>query len=115
MKFCDNHWESLKDAIEIRSLSHLVSKNEEDAAARIQKELDGKHSLDNYDPLLNAYWMLMQKAVEMGGIYMMSNDNICPLCEVRNNLGLLEDIRWINGCCDSILVFCEENNLVKVQ
>ena len=113
MKFCDPHWVTLRTAIEIRGLMRLVAKEGATAAENIHAELQG----EDYDPLMNAYWMLTNQALKMGGLYLMHVDeqgiHYCPLCEVDKNGGNAEE--WISGCTDSILKHCRENGLTTPQ
>lgn len=113
MKFCTNHWEALRKAIEDRGLSHLVAKDGETAASNMKAELEGQKSPQNYDPLMDAHWMITNRALKMGGLYLMTVDadgnHYCPLCEVGKHGGNPQE--WIDGCTDSILAHCQTNGL----
>ena len=109
MKFCENHWKALQDAIRARDLWHLVNDGES-AIERIKAELKGKASLATYDPLLDATSMIYGRAIEAGGVYLLTGP-YCPLCEADkyNGAGTAEE--WIDGCADAILGYCEDNGL----
>ncbi len=124
MKFCMPHWAELKTAIDIRGLSHLVAKDGKVAADRLKDELMGVATKDTYDPLMNAHNMITCRALEAGGLYLLTGD-FCPLCELDTHLPALdekgqprpnsenkESTNWINGCTDSVLNHCQELKLV---
>lgn len=121
MKMCDMHHEVLKKAIEDRGLMGLVSKDGETAVESLKSSLEGSEDLSNYDPLLNASFMICSRALQSGGIDLLMADGegeneICPLCEAKKG-GESEgypglDLHWVEGCTDSILKFCQDNKLV---
>ena len=112
MKFCDDHWSRLRAAIEARGLSHLVAKSGEAAHARMTAELNGTADSSTYDPLMNAHWMITNRALQMGGLYLMTGD-YCPLCEVVKHTEPAADVEWIDGCTDSVLAYCREHGLIQ--
>jgi len=114
MKFCQDHWNKLKQAIEERGLMHLVAPDSQTAMENIKEELAGTNTIENYDPLMNATHMIYGRAIECGGLYLMTGD-FCPLCELEKYTQKGEDQVWINGCCDSILEYCRENRLVPLK
>lgn len=83
MKACKEHWDQLRDKIKERGLDHLVSKDGEQAINRLKKELDDQHHIQ--DPLLSAWFSIMNNALSMGGMYLLGRDengnHYCPMCE----------------------------------
>lgn len=110
MKFCMPHWNALREAIRSRKMWVLVAPNGLAASRRIQDELDGVETDATYDPLMAAHWMISNKALEYGGLYLMTGD-YCPLCEVavHGPDGIAEE--WINGCTDSILEYVKSKHM----
>lgn len=107
-------------------MAHLVKKSGKEAFEVMKKELAGTDDLIDYDPLLSAHWMIMGRALEVGGLYMMGVDEkgegYCPLCELNKNVpketvmpGEIPATTWIQGCTESCLIFCQENGLVPVK
>ena len=92
MKFCQPHWDKLKDAIKVRGLFDLVAKDGKEAMEQAKGQLEGKEqTLENFDPLMAAHWMIVSNSMEMikgiGGnplALMMSDPEHpeleCPIC-----------------------------------
>lgn len=123
MKFCQKHWDMLRSAIEARGLMHLVAKSGEAAMERAVEEVEGRADDTSYDPLMSAHWMISGRAIEMGGLYLMTGD-LCPICEVVENTshwpreGESEPVgaawvekQWIEGPADAALAYCQERGL----
>lgn len=59
MRFCQAHWDALREKIDEKGLSSLVSESGEEIARRTVRELEeGEHTIDNYDPLMAAHWAI---------------------------------------------------------
>ncbi len=119
MKFCIPHWNALRKAIESRGLSHLVAKTGEDAAKRLTAEVKGTATDRTFDPLMSAHNMIVGRAIEMGGIYLLTGE-YCPICEAVKHKP--EDVtvevveaHWIDGPADGVLEYCREKKLVLAQ
>lgn len=120
MQFCKVHWEQLRTAIKERGLDHLVSKSGEEAVQRMVEEIEGVESNNNFDPLIAAHNMILDRALQMGGLYLFSGD-YCPICEVMKHMdGKPGDITgrlwsakeiefdWINGPANAVLEHCRQ-------
>jgi hypothetical protein len=79
MRFCQPHWDSLRAAIAARGLSALVADSGDKAAANLASEVEHGRTIDNYDPLMAAHWAIVNNAMDMAGLVIMTED-ICPLC-----------------------------------
>jgi hypothetical protein len=122
MRFCQQHWDTLREMVISKGMGTLIAKSGEDVAARVQEELEGTATNATYDPLMSAYWGITNRALEMGGLYLMGRkpgdgEEYCPLCEVEEQGIRFESkpgaaLAWMEGCTDSILVYCRENNLL---
>ena len=124
MRLCQKHWGELREAIRARGIYHLVAKDGESAMKRTVSEINGTADDSTFDPLMAAYWAITGRAMELGGLYLMGQDEnkneYCPLCELdkfaRNEDGSqpipAASTQWINGCCDAQLRYCEEKGLV---
>lgn len=108
MKFCQDHWNNLREAISARGLDHLVARSGEEAIQRAEQEINNTATDANYDPLMSAHWMIMGNALQGSGLYLMTGD-YCPLCEVNKYGG--SDQEWIDGATDAVLEYCKENYL----
>lgn len=85
MRFCMPHWEKLRAAIDDRGLSHLVSRNGQQAMQSFVKDIEGTADpLLDFDPLLAANNMIWSKALEVGGLSIMAPNedgtDRCPIC-----------------------------------
>lgn len=117
MKFCQSHWDELRQAIDDRGLSHLVAKDGVAAAKRLVFELEGTDKPDDYDPLMAANWMISGRVLEEVGLVMMMGD-YCPLCMVEDEgqrrgqrAGLASE--WIKSCTDSVREYCVYLGLIE--
>ena len=55
MEFCQPHWNALRQAINKRGLSTLVSEGGEQAALKVRRQVEEGVTLDTYDPLMGAH------------------------------------------------------------
>lgn len=93
MRFCQDHWDRLRAAIDERGLSHLIAPDGKTAMMQMADQLkraeagDEPHTPVNYDPLMSAHWAIVNNlgdaARQHGGpgaaLYILTGD-ICPLC-----------------------------------
>lgn len=117
MKICAAHWQQLRDALDARGLTHLISKDGEALTEIVMDELNGVPKQERgYDPLYDANMMIWSRALQMGGLYLMTQkadgSEYCPLCEVEVHLGEGMATEWINGCTEAIRKHCQEQGLV---
>lgn len=90
MKFCLDHWDQLRAAIDGRGLTALVSDGGAEAAHRMRRELAGETSIDSFDPLMGAHNLIvsnaMQTIADVGGDPLVllapdaPDDVQCPVC-----------------------------------
>jgi len=80
VRFCQQHWGALRAAIDARGMSHLVAKDGHQAVENMVLELEGREQEALFDPLMAAHNMIARKALEHGGLYMLTGD-YCPVCE----------------------------------
>jgi hypothetical protein len=89
MKICPSHWEALRQAIDQRGLTPLVSADGAELAQRQADELVQGRSAKTYDPLAAAMWAIFNNGIEAGGAYMLgtksNGEPYCPLCELEQN------------------------------
>lgn len=103
MKFCSQHWDSLRAAVAERGLAHLIAADGSAAARRMADEVEsGKQSLANFDPLMSAHWAIVGNVTKQIGpsvLYLMQDgvpeDPVeypgyedrtwprCPLCYIN--------------------------------
>lgn len=65
MKFCQPHWDALREAIEARGLAALVADGGEAAAKNLASELTDGSTLDNFDPLMSAHFAIWNNAMSL--------------------------------------------------
>jgi rubredoxin len=85
MKFCEPHWERLKELIKEAGLYGFVAKGGENLVERLEKEKRGEFVIP--DPLLTCHNNLIVLAIQQGGPYLMGKDeegkDYCPMCECK--------------------------------
>lgn len=83
MRFCMPHWNALREAIEKRGLTSLISESGAQAAAKFAREADtGKSTVDTYDPLMGAHWAIINNLVTSYGPGIFLIDG-CPMCHAN--------------------------------
>lgn len=117
MQFCQPHWDKLRAAIAERGLSHRIAQDGRAAAGRMKAEFEGTATDRTYDPLMDAHNMIVARALELGGLYLMTGD-YCPICEAvthspKEVFPSVEDVEryWIDGPADSVKTYCVEHGL----
>jgi hypothetical protein len=129
MKICDNHWKMLRECIDSRGLGHLVSKDTPQLLAKLQND-DG-HTASNYDPLWRAMGMIYARAIDIGGIDLLYNNQDgsekCPVCEaiihtkfkdIKQTMpATKEDVEkyWIEEPVDCCLEVCKERGMIATS
>lgn len=94
MKFCDRHWDTLREGIKGVRLDHLVMNDRETAALQLKNTVDtGGYTRANFDPLMAAHWMIVNNIARLvhgaGGnlLVLMTPDppcGGCPLCYIND-------------------------------
>lgn len=131
MKMCLSHWAALKALVVGKGMGTLIAADAEMAHRQMVEEVEAavagaefhQDNLSTYDPLVASYWTLMWMAIKSGGLYLMEKKpgdgegEYCPLCEVEaagvrveGKAGLATE--WMEGCTDSVLVYCRDNGLL---
>lgn len=113
MQFCTDHWNKLRLAIANRGIDHLVAKDGEAAITNEIAKLSGETG--SYDPLMACHWMITNRALEFGGLYLMfpkeDGSQHCPVCEALLHSDGDEGY-WIDGPADVALRECKERGLI---
>jgi hypothetical protein len=86
---CEEHWATLREAIEERGLSEFISDDGAKAARRTAEQIEkGAVTIKTFDPLLGAWGAIMGNAVSVGGIAVMypneDGSDRCPLCYLND-------------------------------
>lgn len=65
MKFCDAHWQRLRELIVERGLGDLIAPSGETAFAQMADQLQKNDvTLVNFDPLMGAFWAVVANAMK---------------------------------------------------
>lgn len=115
MKFCQPHWDALREAINARGLGHLVAVNGRDAHARAVAELKGEADVSDFDPLMAAHNMILSRATQDFGLALFTGD-YCPVCEylkvypppAPDSKWASNDEYFIEGPADAVLEIARE-------
>lgn len=83
MKMCQPHWDSLREIIGQRGLSALLSEDGERAATNVADQLEQGITIDNFDPLMGAFFAIASNAMEFVGpersLHLLTGTD-CPIC-----------------------------------
>lgn len=125
MQMCEKHWTMLREAIEARGLTPFIAKDGQEAMQQAIDQIEGDDT--HYDPLAASNWLITGRALEMGGLYLMSGD-YCPVCEVMKHMSQTPIVpggppageawvekHWIEGPADAALAECVRRGMVKTQ
>ncbi|HEY6018826.1 MAG TPA: hypothetical protein VIY48_02745 [Candidatus Paceibacterota bacterium] len=125
MQFCDEHWASLREAIDERGLSHLV-RDPSESAVLVKEvedvwELTDPTTIKTFDPIMAAHWAIVANVLNSVGMEMffLNEDGTerCPLCfmaEVHAECCVDEECTitsfddWIDSAADESLITWEE-------
>jgi hypothetical protein len=119
MRFCQPHWDQLRDAIAKRGLAHLVARHGAELVERLERQSeDGVVTKDTYDPLMDAHNMIVARVFERAP-HILTGD-FCPVCEAITGLARwqaasrerVED-HFINGPANAVLRYCEDQGFVE--
>jgi len=106
MRFCMEHWDRLKKAIEDRGLNHLIAKDGEAAMDSTVRQLKGQDDASDLDPLMSATMGIYSAFVRDIGLAAMGVDEngneLCPLCGVKRQRDDLDE-NWIQGAATDSL------------
>jgi hypothetical protein len=120
----------LRAACKARGMEHLCHRGGEAALEATVRQLKNEDTPKDFDPLLQANWMIFGRALDLGGLYMMSDaedgSERCPVCEPIKHLehtytkeyGAPIDryptmeAHWIDGVMDAVLDIAREKNLM---
>jgi hypothetical protein len=87
MKFCMPHWTKLREAIDVRGMTHLVSQSGMAAMESMVKDLTGQATLMDFDPLMSAHNMIVQNTMSIMGIDVLTQNedgtDKCPICYLK--------------------------------
>lgn len=123
MKFCKEHWQALRAAVQVRGMDHLVAKNGAQAVNDAVAQLQGTDSLENWDPLMAAYWAISGRVLQAVGLPLLMGDH-CPLCLVQQDYETIKQTprfdpalhtdatSWINSCTDSMQQYARQHGLI---
>lgn len=85
MRFCEDHWTRLREAIEERGLGHLIAQGGELAAAQFADQLkrvaegEPETTAVNYDPLMASHWAIINNVlstIPQATGYLMQSDDV---------------------------------------
>ena len=84
MKFCQTHWDKLKEAIREAGIYGFAASSSDQIAAKMVKEIDAGASKSTFDPLMNGYLAILSNALDAAGLQVMGpnedGSDRCPLC-----------------------------------
>ena len=78
MKICQPHWDMLRDAIKARGLYALVAESGQQAESNMASELSTGPTIDNFDPLMNAHWAIVNNLADIEPQILFMDG--CPIC-----------------------------------
>jgi hypothetical protein len=114
MRFCQPHWDQLRDAVRSRGLYDFVASSGKEAVARMAAQFEDASDGKPYDPLMAAHFMIVDRALELGGLYLMTQkedgSEYCPLCEMEAHGG--DPAQWIDGATDFVLAEFQDKGWV---
>lgn len=95
MKFCSEHWQQLREAVDASGLSALIAEDGATAVKALASELEDGPTIDNFDPLMAAHNMIWSRAMteiaekyQQNPLMLMADDVehpewACPICALN--------------------------------
>lgn len=107
MKFCQPHWEMLRQAVRDQGMWELVAQSGEECAQRTVSQLEEGAQPANFDPLMQLHWMIVNRVSEKPDMlmFLMSGDH-CPMCEAGKHCAACKEI--VAGWPASAAAFIKE-------
>lgn len=113
MNICKDHWDKLREAIDLRGLSRFVAGSGEKAAAQLDD--------NSYDPLMAANFAIWNNALKAFGLSMMQEHSPCPLCIMDEHAVECQDAEcprdsgmdWIIFAADGQLELAKQKGLIS--
>ena len=124
MQICDKHWQMVRNKIDEHGMAHLVCQSAEAANDVIRDAVDNGGTFQRYDPLLACNIMLIEAAVQCGGLGLLAIQSdgsvVCPVCEAMKHCGENEspesmEEEWTEGPVLRALDQCRERGLVPAE
>jgi hypothetical protein len=81
VKFCEEHWDRLRELVVDRGLEDLIQPSGERAAEAMAAELEEGQNIRNFDPLMSAHWAILNNVLRVlgsRGMYLMENGDEMP-------------------------------------
>lgn len=121
MKFCDDHWNMLREAIKKKGLGPFIRKSGEAVIAQVERELKDEYTIP--DPLMSCHNRIMEVALPNAPHLLFANkesgENECALCDVKVSGQKREiprddlDVNWIDGCTTECRDFFIKEGFLK--
>ena len=115
-KWCQPHWDMLRQAVFSKGMGHLVPKDGKAAARMLEDELTFRDA-EGFDPLMRGYWMISGRVLDNSG-----NPFECPLCQVQRHHDTCKDPECrnnsnaqmaVNNCTDALRDYAQEKGLLQ--
>lgn len=86
--FCDKHWTMLRQEVEDQGMGKFIGGNGEIAAMKMMGELQSDEDiLDNFDPLMRCFFMLMNKTLDIfGPTALFDPEWDCTICKCNEQV-----------------------------
>ena len=100
-------------------MSNLVAHDGDEAAERLESELNGEEKTKIFDPLMSLHYHFCGEALRCGGLYLMgenvTGDNdgqYCPICEFTQHLDGFDAPEEINNIAAQMAVWARTEHLI---
>lgn len=102
MQFCQPHWDQLREEVVEQGMGEWIAKDGATASAQLMDFLSkGEDTLVNYDPLMACHNMILVRTMEIFGLYAMSEQFGCPICQLNSRVNEDGSCRCPNPDCDN--------------
>ena len=101
---CQSHWDMLREEVKSQGMGDLISANGDivtmKMVAELQAEPGTEERVEDFDPLMRCWFMIMNRTLEMVGLPAMTEEFGCPICR-------LNEMRTEDGQCGCDEPGCE--------
>lgn len=115
MRFCTEHADRMLGALQERGLAVLIAETDCEGIEKVRSAMEVGHTVDNFDPLLGAYGLIVRHALSIAGPHLVVPGGVmgCPLCRLNFLHGLscpdpgecggVPFDRWIGDAADHMV------------
>lgn len=116
MRYCQAHWDVLRQAVKDRGMWDLVPTSGQEATERMAEQLRGGEP--KFDPLMSLHWHYVNSAIENSGLFILGHNpddpegHHCPLCAFEKYAKNFDAPADVGRIADEIREYCIKKGFI---